>query len=449
MLIQIPEFSLVVLIGCAGSGKTTFAHSVFSEDTLVSSGDCRRMISLSDHDPQASHDTFELMHTIIGMRLKRRLRTVVDACHLSSDSRRPLVELARKYHARLVAIVFDLPFELCLENLKRGRTEALDEETLQRQYKSLQSQKRGLNHEGFHEIYTLSSLQDIKQTYLRTLKPPFDQRESKGPFDIIGDIHGCADELIELLQKLGYAVHASKGGTPQISHPQGRQLIFVGDLVDRGPAVVKVLQIVMQAVKSRAAYCVVGNHENKLLRYLAGRRVKITHGLERTIDQLEMESRHFRDELYTFLGQLSDHLIFDDERLVVVHAGIKEEFIGRNSGEIRAFCMYGETSSELDEFGLPMRLPWAKNYFGDALIVYGHTPVSSPHWTHNSINIDTGCVYGGSLSALRYPERELVSVPAHRVHYEPRRPIATISDEAPRLRSLPIPRKVSDSSEGG
>ena len=432
MLIQVPEFSLVVLIGCSGSGKSTFAAQHFPEETIVSIESCRKMISARDLDPLASHDASQLMQTIVSLRLKRRLPTVADAWHLTAEARRPLIELARRYHTRLVAILFDIPLEECFSHQKIDADSAPSESTLVRQFKSLQNQRRSLTHEGFHEIYTLHTFAEIKRAHVSWIKPSFDQRAVQGPFDIIGDVHGCADELIELVERLGYQVHETSKG-PLVSHPSGRQLVFVGDLVDRGPAIVKVLQLVMNTVRAGRGWCVIGNHENKLMRYLSGRKVKISHGLEHTIQQLDVCPQNFRDELFSFFSQLSDHLILDEEKLVVVHAGIREEYIGRSSGEIRSFCLYGETNGELDAYGLPVRLPWAQNYFGQALVVYGHTPVTEATWVHHTINIDTGCVYGGTLSALRYPEREVVSVQAHAAYCAPSRPFRT---------GLPIPRPV-------
>jgi protein phosphatase len=89
---------------------------------------------------------------------------------------------------------------------------------------------------------------------------------------------------------------------------------------------------------------------------------------------------------------------------------------------VREFCLYGQSTGETDEFGLPVRYPWANEYRGDAMVLYGHTPVPTPEWVNNTLCLDTGCVFGGRLTALRYPERALVSVPATAVHYAPAKP---------------------------
>ena len=242
-----------------------------------------------------------------------------------------------------------------------------------------------------------------------------DRREEHDPFDIVGDVHGCYDELTELLALLGYQADFVAG----MRHP-GRRVVFVGDLVDRGPKILETVTLAREMVASGQAFCVPGNHDNKLLRYLRGNPVHIGHGLETSIAQIEALPRAERaDWIATyelFIAALPSHLILDDGRLVVAHAGIREADQGRDSPRIRAFTLYGATTGKQDADGLPIRLNWAADYAGAAAVVYGHTPVAEPVWENNTINIDTGCVLGGRLTALRWPERELVSVPARRVY---------------------------------
>ena len=242
-----------------------------------------------------------------------------------------------------------------------------------------------------------------------------------GPFDIIGDVHGCYDELCALLEQLGYAVGDAGSGVT-LTHPQGRRVIFVGDLVDRGPKSPEVLRLAMDGAAAGTAFCVQGNHDDKLVRKLRGRNVRISHGLAETLAQLETATEKFKSRIADFLENLPAHFVLDEGRLVVAHAGLREEYHGKRSGAARAFSLYGETTGETDEFGSPIRYNWAQDYEGKAVVVYGHTPVREPEWLNNTICVDTGCVYGGKLTALRYPERELVSVPAARVYYESARP---------------------------
>ncbi len=191
--------------------------------------------------------------------------------------------------------------------------------------------------------------------------------------------------------------------------------------MDRGPNIPEVLRLVMDMVAAGVALCVPGNHDMKLLRKLRGRDVQLTHGLAESLAQLERESPEYRQRVSECLDSLVSHYVFDDGKLVVAHAGMKAEMQGRASSRVRDFALYGETTGESDEFGLPVRYNWAAEYRGKAIVVYGHTPVPEPEWLNRTINIDTGCVFSGRLSALRYPERELVSVPAARVYCEPAR----------------------------
>lgn len=252
----------------------------------------------------------------------------------------------------------------------------------------------------------------------------WDLRHVRGPFDIVGDVHGCFDELVALLNTLGWTVSDPSGPRPILTHPDGRRLVFAGDLVDRGPASAAVLRLVMSAVRDGVALCVPGNHDDKLRRCLAGRNVVRSHGLEATMEQLAAEPAAFADEVRTFLDTLPPYVMLDGGTLVVAHAGLRERDHGRNDARVRAFALYGETTGATDEYGLPVRGDWAARYRGAAAVVYGHTPLRSATWRNHTINIDTGCVFGNALTALRYPERQLVSVPALRAYAETVRPLA-------------------------
>jgi polynucleotide kinase-phosphatase len=247
-------------------------------------------------------------------------------------------------------------------------------------------------------------------------------KNEHGPFDIIGDVHGCFDEMNTLLQQLGYTVEPV-GADFCVTPPDGRKAIFVGDLVDRGPKIMEVLRLVMGMVKAGTAFCVLGNHDVKLIRKLRGKEVKITHGLADSFAQLEPESPDFKRQIADFIDDLVSHYVFDEGRLVVAHAGMKEEMQGRGSGAVRSFALFDETAGETDDYGLPVRYNWAAEYRGKAMLVYGHPPVAEPEWLNGTIDIDTGCVFGGKLTALRYPEKELVSVPAIREYYAPSKPL--------------------------
>jgi protein phosphatase len=259
-----------------------------------------------------------------------------------------------------------------------------------------------------------------------------DRRGEHGPFDIIGDVHGCREELVALLEKLGYVENR---GTPGAwSHALGRRAVFLGDLVDRGPDIVGVLRLVMDMVTAGSALCVPGNHEIKLGRKLDGQDVKVSHGLEATLAQFgalpPAERDTFVPKVRAFIVDLVSHYWLDGGKLVVAHAGLRAEMHGRGSREVRDFALYGETTGETDEYGLPVRYNWASEYRGTAMVVYGHTPVPKAEWLNRTICVDTGCVYGGRLTALRYPELEVVDVRALQTYVEPVWPLAVPHIEA-------------------
>ncbi|MGW2050876.1 polynucleotide kinase-phosphatase [Streptomyces sp. NPDC001858] len=414
-VLPVTDLSLVVLIGASGSGKSTFARRHFKPTEVISSDFCRGLVSDDENDQSATRDAFDVLHYIAGKRLAAGRRTVVDATSVQQDARRQLVDLAKSHDVLPIAIVLDVPEEVCAER-NAGRSDRADmpRRVIQRHTRELRRSLRHLEREGFRKVHVLRGVEDVENASIVTEKRFNDLTHLTGPFDIIGDIHGCAIELESLLGKLGYADGV---------HPEGRQAVFVGDLVDRGPDSPGVLRRVMSMVRSGSALCVPGNHENKYGRHLKGRKVQHTHGLAETIEQMETESDEFRAEVREFIDSLVSHYVLDGGKLVVCHAGLPEKYHGRTSGRVRSHALYGDTTGETDEFGLPVRYPWAEDYRGRAAVVYGHTPVPEATWLNNTICLDTGAVFGGKLTALRWPERELVDVPAEQVWYEPARPL--------------------------
>ncbi|MEU8759990.1 polynucleotide kinase-phosphatase [Streptomyces sp. NPDC048659] len=413
--LPVTDLSLVVLIGATGSGKSTFARRHFEPTEIVSSDFCRGLVADDENDQSASKDAFDVLHYIAGKRLAAGRLTVVDATSVQREARRQLVELARAHDVLPIAIVLDLPEEVCAErNAARPDRAGLPRHVIQRHRRELRRSLRGLAREGFRKVHVLQSEAEVAEAQVVREKRFNDLRHLTGPFDVIGDVHGCRSELETLLGKIGYV---------DGHHPEGRTAVFVGDLVDRGPDSPGVLRRVMGMVAAGDALCVPGNHENKLGRWLRGRKVRETHGLAETIEQLGREPEEFRAEVSAFIDGLVSHYVLDEGRLVVCHAGLPEKYHGRTSGRVRSHALYGDTTGETDEFGLPVRYPWAEEYRGRATVVYGHTPVPDTSWINNTICLDTGAVFGGRMTALRWPERELVDVPAERVWYEPARPL--------------------------
>ncbi|GAA3159231.1 polynucleotide kinase-phosphatase [Streptomyces virens] len=419
-VLPVTDLSLVVLVGASGSGKSTFARRHFTPTEVISSDFCRGLVADDENDQSASRDAFDVLHYIAGKRLAAGRRTVVDATSVQRDARRQLIDLARRYDVLPIAIVLDVPEEVCAErNAARPDRADLPRRVVRRHTRELRASLRHLEREGFRKVHVLRGVEEVERATVVTEKRFNDLTHLTGPFDIVGDVHGCSAELEALLTKLGYADGV---------HPEGRTAVFVGDLVDRGPDSPGVLRRVMAMVKSGNALCVPGNHENKFGRYLRGRQVQHTHGLAETVEQMAGESEEFRAEVREFVDGLVSHYVLDGGRLVVCHAGLPEKYHGRTSGRVRSHALYGDTTGETDEFGLPVRYPWAEDYRGRAAVVYGHTPVPEATWLNNTICLDTGAVFGGKLTALRWPERELVDVPARKVWYEPVRPLRT---EAP------------------
>ncbi|MEV6812959.1 polynucleotide kinase-phosphatase [Micromonospora sp. NPDC051296] len=423
-VLEIPELALVALVGVSGSGKSTFARRHFAPSQVLSSDAFRAMVADDENDQSASAEAFDALHYVAGKRLRAGRLTVVDATNLQPHARAALVRVAREHDVLPVAIVLDVPEALAWERTDARVDRTFGRQVLTRMSRDLRRSYAQLAREGFRKVHVLRGVDEIDAAEVRYERLFNDRRELTGPFDIVGDVHGCRAELEALLVRLGWQLHRDDAGRPvDATHPSGRTAVFVGDLVDRGPDSPGVLRLVMGMVAAGHALCVPGNHEQKLLRKLRGRNVKVAHGLAETLEQLEAEPAEFATDVATFVDGLVSHYVLDGGQLVVAHAGLKEEYQGRASGRVRAFALYGETTGETDEYGLPVRYPWAREYRGSAMVVYGHTPTPEPEWVNNTICIDTGCVFGGRLTALRHPERELVSVPAEREWYAPVRPL--------------------------
>jgi protein phosphatase len=418
MRLDLPDPSLVVLIGASGSGKSSFAREHFLPTEVISSDFCRGLVADDENDQAATPDAFAVLQFIASRRLAQPRFTVIDATNVQRNARRSLVELAKQHDLFPAAIVLDLPESVCQQRNRARPNRTFGSHVVRQQVAQLRKSLRGLQREGFRRVHVLHSVQEIAAAEIDRTPLWTDRRTEHGPFDIVGDLHGCHAELVDLLDRLGYTV-AEDGIT--VTPPDGRRAVFLGDYGDRGPDTPGVLRLVMAMAEAGMAICLPGNHDVKL----KGRDVQITHGLAETLQQLDGESDAFREQVRDFLDRLVSHVVLDDGTLVVAHAGMKQSYQGRSSARVRDFALFGETTGETDEFGLPVRLEWARDYRGVAAVVYGHTPVGEPEWVNDTLNVDTGCVFGGRLTALRWPERELVSVPARQTYYEPIRPLPT------------------------
>ncbi|MDR1687990.1 MAG: polynucleotide kinase-phosphatase [Clostridiales bacterium] len=420
MRIEIPELAVVALIGVSGSGKSTFAKKFFKPTEVLSSDYFRALISDDENNQRVTSQAFDTLYYVANKRLELGLLTVIDATNVQKEARVSVINLAKEQNCHAVAIVLDMPEKLCKErNAKRGDRE-FEGHVIARQAEQLRRSVRHLQKEGFRYVFVLKSEDELSGVEIVRTPLWNNKKGETGPFDIIGDIHGCYGELCALLEKLEYTVDKENFTA---APPHGRKAIFLGDLCDRGPDNISVLRLVMGMVKTGAAYCVAGNHDVKLLKKLRGSNVLLTHGLDKTVEQIEAQSEEFIAEAKTFLDGLLSHYVLDGGNLVVAHAGLKEKFHGRGSARVRDFCLYGDTTGETDEYGLPVRLQWANEYRGKAAVVYGHTPTPEVEAINNTFCIDTGCVFGGKLTAYRYPEGEIVQVEARREYYAPAKPL--------------------------
>ncbi len=435
MKLTIPELAVVALVGPSGSGKSTFAQKHFRRTEVLSSDFCRALVSDDETSQAATNDAFEVLYFIASKRLAAGRLVVLDATNVQPEARKPIIALARQYHCIPVAIVFDLSADLCYERNRNRPDRNFGPHVVRRQSDQLRRSMRTLGREGFRKIMVLRSPEEADAATVEREPLWNNLRHEHGPFDIIGDVHGCFDELVDLLTRLGYSVEPRTHNGDSIGYavqpPEGRKAVFLGDLVDRGPKIAEVLRLVMSMHQAGTALCIPGNHDIRLRRKLLGRDAQITHGLADSLEQLERESPAFRAQVCGFIDGLISHYVLDDGKLVVAHAGMKEEMQGRASGKVREFALFGESTGETDEFGLPVRYNWAAEYRGKAMVVYGHTPVPQPDWLNHTINIDTGCVFGGSLTALRYPQKELVSVSARATYAQPVRPQVALTVTPP------------------
>ena len=422
--IELPEFCLVAMIGGTSSGKTSFANRHFLPTEVLSSDFFRGMVCDDTNDQNISEDAFDLLYYAANKRLNHRKLTVIDATNLHQETRKQIVSIAREQNVHAAAIVLNLPEEILQERNKLRPDRNLPERVIRQHCREVKRSIRGLKREGFRFVYIINSLEQLEHTEIIRTKLWNDKKDEHGPFDIIGDIHGCFDELTLLLERLGYA--KTEGG---YTHPEGRKAAFLGDFCDRGPKNVQVLRLVMNMVENGNAIAIPGNHDAKLLKYLRGKTVSVTHGMNKTIAELEAEGEEFKAKTTEFIDGLISHYVLDNGKLVISHAGLKQEYIGRTSSRIREFCLYGETTGETDSYGLPVRLDWAADYRGRATIVYGHIAGREVKSLNGTYCIDTGCVYGGKLTAYRYPERDFVQVEAREEYYAPEKPLESQGDE--------------------
>lgn len=422
MKISVPELCLVVMVGPPGSGKSTLARRLFQPTEVLSSDTFRALVSDDEENQACSEDAFRIMGEVARARLRRGRLTVVDACNLGEGHRRQLLDMAKECYVKAGVLLLDVPAAQCAAQAS-ARTERFVPPSVVREMHRKYAQEARPKilsvKEKWAFRYVLGSA-DAAAAVLEKVPLPVRRRELAGPFDLIGDVHGCYDELCSLLSVMGYEV--VEGGLfdrAYLRHPQGRTAVFLGDLVDRGPKVTEVLRLVMGSAARGTALCVLGNHDDKFCRALQGKKVQVPEGLRRSLEQMEGETSDFRDEVVRFLSGLPSHLVLDGGKLVAAHAGLPKEMHGRDTDEVTRVAMYGVPTGETDSSGHPVRSDWAADYRGESLVVFGHVVEPEVKKVNNTYCVDTGCVFGHHLSALRYPEREVASVLARQVYIKP------------------------------
>ncbi|WP_339312488.1 polynucleotide kinase-phosphatase [Paenibacillus sp. FSL k6-2145] len=434
--IHLPNAGIVVLVGPSNSGKSTLldrlvAESVIRRTEAVSSDQFRMLVGDDEyvdwkHRPRSEADViyaeyqqvsakaFEAMEAMLATRCRLNKLTWVDATHLYPEDRERLIQVARKAHVPVIAVVLDIPEKELLERdaqreYPRGR------QRVKQQVQQFKRTLRSIREDGFDASYVLKRPDEI--TFVRTSNPLVTDMGTG--IDIIGDIHGCYDEMMELIVRLGYV---DKDGSGLYRHPEGRKLVSVGDVTSRGPESLQCLLFWQRHCTAELAYMIDSNHGWKIARYLDGRDVTLSHGDERVeMELLQFEQEHgqetakrVRAELRTFLLDAPSHLVFSRNgvrQVVVAHAGIRDHFIGKQSKRIQDYCRYGDVEGT-DEQGRPVRKDWYVDHNSGECIVWGHDPRPYPTIVNDTVNIDQGVVFGGMLTAWRMPEREAVSVPA-------------------------------------
>lgn len=421
--IEIPQNSCVMTIGVSGSGKSQFCKTMFKPGDILESDHFRDIVAGDYTSQEYNNECFKKLYDVLEFRMSKGIFTVVDATNLKNDYRKTIFDIALKNHMNIYGLIFDVDKDTLMER----RKDWVPSYVIERQLKDFEATKKFISKD--FKNYTIlknpvydsetNSYPDITVT----MKVPSSMRhinefgDKEVHYDIIGDVHGCIEELCEALRQLNYITYYNISDITVYDDIDECKVIFVGDLVDRGPSSIAVIELVMRLVEAGTAHCVLGNHDDKFLRAINRNKVQISDILQATLDEYNQLPKERQIKIKEFLESLPYYLVLDEGKLVVSHAGIKEEYIGKESKRIKDFCLYGDVDDTKTEDGYPIRKNWARDYRGDALIVYGHTPNNNIVIENNTINIDTGCSFGGKLTALQYPELTTYSFKAYNTYY--------------------------------
>lgn len=436
--ISIPFAGIVLVMGPSSSGKTTLIQHLIEQEVIlssevVSSDQFRTMVSdiefidwtnrpkeeadsLMSEYQRISQEAFAVIDMIVGKRSRLNKLTLVDATHLHPEDRQRYIQIARKQHVPIMVIVLDIP-EVELLRRDAKRTYPRGKKRIKQQVQVFRRNQKWLKKEGFQSLYVLSQEEIETTLFERKRNNPLHLELGKG-LDIIGDIHGCYEEMLELLSQLGY----QENEDGYFVHPEGRKFLSLGDVMSRGPHSLDTMRFFLRHVTAGYAYMIDSNHGWKIARWLDGRKVRLAHGDEKVEQELKSFSERkgkeaaeqLKQQLKDWLWSAPCHYVIrqnDVTIAVATHAGIKDHYVGKQSSRISDFCRYGDTDG-IDELGKPIRRDWHLHHKSKELIIWGHDPKPQPWMVNHTINIDQGVVFGGSLTAFRLPERKLFSVPA-------------------------------------
>ncbi|WP_214842457.1 polynucleotide kinase-phosphatase [Exiguobacterium sp. s150] len=436
MHIQLPYAGIVLLIGPSNSGKSTWLNQLIEIEIIrpsevVSSDDYRKLVGDVEHIDWKGHppdeadslfetyqdistEAFALMTLLIEARARLNKLTIIDATHLYASDRKKYIELAHRLHQPIYALVLDIAQPILLER-DRLRDFPRGGRRVKQQVQVFNREKRTIKREGFNQIHVISDVSQVNVE--RENMNPLHLSSERG-IDVIGDIHGCFDEFLELLERLGYRPN-DEG---LYVHPEGRVFLSLGDIMSRGPKSLETIEFFIRHVEADIAHMIDSNHGWKVFRWLEGRNVTMKHGDELFVEELQMYEKQkgsdatetLKSSMKRLLKHAPSHYVLTKQDIptaVCVHAGIRDEFIGKTSRDISDFCRYGDNEG-FDEAGKPIRKDWTVQHKSKTLIIWGHDPRPRPLRLNHTINIDQGVVFGGRLTAFRYPEQTIVQVEA-------------------------------------
>ncbi|TCI27732.1 polynucleotide kinase-phosphatase [Exiguobacterium sp. SH5S4] len=437
MQIQLPYAGIVLLVGPSNSGKSTWLKRLIENKTIrpsevVSSDDYRNLVGDVEHIDWKGHpsdeadalyeayqnistEAFALMTSLIEARARLNKLTIIDATHLYASDRKKYIELARRLHQPVYALVLDIDQVTLLER-DQQRDFPRGGRRVKQQVQVFNREKRSMKREGFDQLHIVADVEKVE--LVRPMNNPLHISADHG-IDVIGDIHGCFDEFIELLGRLGY----SENEEGLYVHPEGRTFLSLGDIMSRGPKSLETIRFFVRHVEAGLANMIDSNHGWKVLRWLEGRNVTMKHGDELFVEELNVFEEEngaelteaLRSSIKRLLKNAPSHYVLtkhDIPTAVCVHAGIRDEFIGKSSRDISDFCRYGDNDG-FDDSGKPIRKDWTVQHHSKMLIIWGHDPRQRPLRLNQTINIDQGVVFGGNLTAFRYPEQTFVQVEAN------------------------------------